>query len=209
MEKSMRRLLGSLLFVVTLAAQSPILSASAESDPSQLLKNIADKMIAAIQANTEKLKTDSAFAEQLVRENLLPVIDTESFAQKTLGSSTWETMDKTQKAAFVAGYIDRVIDKYAKGLSLYDGQAFVFDSAEISSRNANLARVKSEMRQKGEQPFHISYILDKDSGKWLITNIIVEGTDMRKSYKQQFLPRINEIGIGEFIKELNQPTAVQ
>jgi len=194
----MRKFIGSLLFVWGLGT-----TAIAETDPSIELKSIADKMIAAIEVNKEALKTDNKLADSLVREHLLPVIDTQTFARKTLGSRVWKKLDDNQKNAFTNGYINRVIDKYAKGLSLYDGQAFEFQSTEFSQKNPHAARVKSAMKQDGEQPFNISYILSKSSGKWLITNIVVEGTDMRKSYKQQFAPRIKEIGIDEFIAELN------
>ena len=194
----MRKFIGSLLLFFGLGT-----TAMAENDPSVFLKGIADKMVAVIEQNKEALKTDSTVAENLVREHLLPMIDTQTFAQRTLGSKLWKSLDETQQKSFKIGYINKVIDKYAKGLSLYDGQAFEFEKAEISKKNPNNARVKSAMKQQGEQPFNISYILSKKSGEWLITNIIVEGTNMRKSYKQQFKPRINEVGIAKFIEELN------
>ncbi|MCW8998956.1 MAG: ABC transporter substrate-binding protein, partial [Kangiellaceae bacterium] len=149
-------------------------------------------------------KTDDALAEKLVREHLLPVIDSETFARKTLGSKTWKTLSDTQKAKFIKGYIDQVIDKYAKGISLYDGQAFEFQKAEISKKTGN-ARVKSSMQQEGDEPLGIFYYLTKKSGNWLITNIIVAGSDMRKSYRKQFAPRIKEVGIDQFLEELVSP----
>ncbi|MET1257226.1 MlaC/ttg2D family ABC transporter substrate-binding protein [Aliikangiella maris] len=195
----MRKLIASVFIFFSLS-----LFAQTEQDPSKYLKGIADKMIAVIQTNKEALKTDTNLAKSLVIEHLLPVIDTQTFAQRTLGSKTWNTLSEKQQKAFVDGYIQRVIDKYAKGLSLYDGHAFEFDKAEFSQRTG-AARVRSTMIQTGTDPLDIDYYLSKESGSWLITNIIVAGVDMRKSYRQQFGPRINEVGIDEFIKELSDP----
>ncbi|MDH5433950.1 MAG: ABC transporter substrate-binding protein [Gammaproteobacteria bacterium] len=184
-----------LLFVSTQAL-------AADEDPSVFLKNAADKMINAIEANKEKLKKDDTYAESLVREHLLPLIDKESFSQGTLGSKMWGEMTPKQHQEFINGFINRVIGKYAKGIALYDGENFIFEDAEFSTKSSS-ARVKSSMEQSGSEPLDIYYYLSPDSGSWLITNINVSGTDMRKSYRNQFLPRIKEIGMEKFIEELN------
>ncbi|WP_185964283.1 MlaC/ttg2D family ABC transporter substrate-binding protein [Aliikangiella marina] len=196
----MRKLLGAMMIILSFSG-----IAQASDDPSVVLKEIADNMISVLDKNKEALKTDDSLADELVRKHLLPKIDTEYFASRTLGSKIWKTLDDNQKASFTEGYISQVIDKYAKGLALYDGQSFEFEAPEFSKKNPTSARVKSEMKQPGEQPFSINYIMSKKSGSWLITNIIVEGTDMRKSYQQQFRPRINEVGIEQFIAELKTP----
>ena len=75
--------------------------------------------------------------------------------------------------------------------------------AKISKKTGN-ALVKSEMKQDGAAPFRIDYVLTPSEKQWKIINIMVEGTNMRKSYKNQFLPRIKEIGMEQFLVELNQ-----
>ena len=175
--------------------------ANINDDPSIFLESIAKKMIDAVEKNKESIKTDASIAENLVRKHLLPVIDTNTFSKKTLGKKRWKSMSPSQQTKFTNNYVEQIIGKYAKGLSLYDGQAFEFEKAEIRS---NKARVKSSMKQSGSQPLSIVYFLGKSANQWLITNIYVEGTNMTKSYKNQFLPRINEIGIDKFIKELSE-----
>ncbi len=154
--------------------------ASANSDPSKYLEGIANNMISVIEKNKEALKTDGKLAENLVREYLLPAIDKESFARKTLGSKTWTSMSDAQQQQFVENYLQRVINKYAKGLSLYDGQAFEFAESEISEKSGN-ARVKSELKQTGSEPLGIYYYLRPSDKDWLITNMVIAGTSVTKS----------------------------
>jgi len=200
-ETKMRKSITSLIIFLVFSGMS---LADAAADPSKYLEGIAKNMIAAVEQNKEALKTDTVLAERLVKEHLLPVIDTQAFSRKTLGSKTWKKMSAEQQKTFESGYISQVINKYAKGLSFYDGQDFIFQDAEISKKSGN-ARVKSSMEQAGSEPLRIDYILSKSSDKWLITNIYVEGTNMRKSYKNQFSPRIKEIGIAKFLEEFTAP----
>lgn len=197
----MRKLIGSLMLFIGLNGM-----AFAQSDPSKYLESIALKMISVVETNKEALKKDPKVAENLVKKHLLPVIDQQSFAKRTLGKKIWTSMSEQQRTTFIKGYIEKVINKYAKGLALYDGQAFVFQPAEISKKSGN-ARVKSSMKQEGAEPLDIHYYLSQNSDNWLITNIIVAGTDMRKSYKSQFRPRIKEIGIEQFLQELSTSEA--
>jgi phospholipid transport system substrate-binding protein len=178
--------------------------ANADTDPSAQLEQVALRLIADIEKNKAQLQTDEKLAEQLVRQHLLPIIDVEGFSKKTLGKKVWLSMNEIQHKAFMKGYINQVIAKYAKGLAFYDGQAFVFEKAQVS-KSGNAAQVESSMKQKDSQPLSIVYRLTKSDDLWLIDNIYVEGTNMRDSYKNQYLPRINEIGIEAFISELNKP----
>lgn len=199
----MRRMLCSLFILFGFGS-----IAQADTDPSAYLESIANTMISAVEENMDAIKADPEVSEKLVKQHLLPVIDTETFSRRTLGSKIWKSLSDQQKTDFINGFINKVINKYAKGISLYDGQAFIFKKAEISKKTGN-ARVKSAMEQTGSEPLDIHYYLSRKSGDWLITNIIVAGTDMRKSYRNQFRPRINEIGLDKFIKELNASQAVK
>ncbi len=210
----MRKLLGAfiVLFGITGVVQAEAKSidkskTQADNNPAQIMEDISTKMISLIKKNQNALKKDSTLAETLVKENLVPVLDMKTFSRKTLGKKVWNSISEKQQNAFVDGFVNRVISKYAKFLALYDGQSFEFAKPRYSKSKKG-AIVKSTMKQAGEEPLDISYRLSKRSGDWLVTNITVAGTDMRKSYKTQFLPRIKAIGIDnfdQFIVELNTP----
>ncbi len=175
-------------------------TAFAQTDPTSFLQDMTKTMVGEIEANKEALKVDPKVAEKLVREHLLPIIDTTAFAKRTLGSKLWKTLSDDQKSQFIDRYIKSVINKYAKGLSLYDGQEFEFAKAEISKKGN--ARVKSQLKQSGSKPLNIFYYLRPNSDSWLITNMLIDGVNITKSYKTQFLPRIKEIGFDKFLQEL-------
>lgn len=203
----MRKLLASLLLIVSFSGTSfANTEIAANNDPSAYLEKLAKNLIAELEINKHALKKDISVAEKLVNKHILPAIDTLSFSKRTLGKKIWTSMSESQRATFEKAFIGQVINKYAKGLSFYDGQDFVFKATRFNKKKT-AAEVKSSMLQSGSTPLQIVYHLSNSTGKWLITNFIVEGVNMRNSYKNQFRPRIKEIGLEQFLQELTKPKA--
>lgn len=195
-----RRLISGFLFILGFATA---ITVKAEEDPSQYLRTVADRMIAKVEKDKAALKQDVHLAEQLVRHDLLPIIDQEGFAKRTLGKKIWTEASAQERTEFVDAFTSLVINTYAKGLSLYDGQKFSFDAAVFSSSGKS-AIVKSAMQQADGAPVAIDYRLISDGSKWLIVDLTIEGVSMVKSYKNQFVPRVQELGMAKFLAELKQ-----
>ena len=170
-------------------------------DPSIFLEKVANNMISQVEQNKDQLKNDKKLAEQLVKDTLLPAIDTKMFAKKTLTSKKWKTLSEAQQSRFITQFINLVVGNYATGLSLYNGQTFKF-SKPIFSKTGNSAKVRSSMEQTGSTPIIIDYVLSKKTGNWKITDLTIEGVSMSKSYKSQFLPRINTMGFDAFLADM-------
>ncbi len=176
-------------------------TAYSEENPSIFLEGVANGLISEIQKNEKELDTNETLAKQLVRTNLLPAIDADGFAKRTIGKKAWTTATEDQKQKFVDLFIELVIGNYAKGLSLYDGQVFKFSDA-VLSKSGNSAKVRSSMEQSGATPIIIDYLLNNKSGSWKIINLTIEGVSMIKSYRNQFSPRLNKLGMEAFLAEL-------
>jgi len=180
------------------------LLAEEKINPTDYLKGVADNIIQVLDKNQSSLKGNQILAEKIIRENLLPYIDQDKFSKKVLKSKLWKSLTANQQTQFKQAFVDQVIDKYAKGLELYDGQKFTFEEAKISSKGNAL--VSSKMKLASAESLTIGYYLSPEENGWKIYNIVVDGIDMAKSYRNQFLPRISEVGVEKFIQELNTPT---
>jgi phospholipid transport system substrate-binding protein len=173
-----------------------------KKNPDIYLKEVASSLISAIKSNKKQLKTDETLAKRLVTTHLLPAIDTYGFAKRTLGKKTWNSITKEQKSRFVQAFIALVIISYAKGLSLYDNQDFQFNKTVFLK--SGKAKVSSFMQ--GKSKISIEYLLAKTTGSWKITNLKIDGINMAKSYKKQFLVGIKSMGIEKFIIDLEKKT---
>lgn len=179
-----------------LAADSPALES-----PNVYLEKVADAMIVEVEKNKAALKTDKKLAARLVQKILIPAIDTRTFSRLTLTSKKWKGLSEDQQKRFTKGFIDLVVGNYASGLTFYDGQKFKFDNPRYS-KSGNTAKVKSSMQQAVGSPVIIDYKLSRKTGSWKIIDLTIEGINMVKSYRTQFLPRLKSLGVDAFLKDM-------
>ncbi|MBV1908142.1 MAG: ABC transporter substrate-binding protein [Kangiellaceae bacterium] len=192
----------NILAIIMLITFAPM--ATAQDDPSVFLENVANNMINQVEKNKTELKTNKLLAQKLVKDTLLPAIDTHEFARRTLSTkknNTWKSLSEKQQQRFVEQFIDLVIGNYATGLALYDGQKFKFSKPHFS-KTGKSARVRSSLEQAGSTPIIIDYTLSIKTGSWKIIDLKIEGVSMSKSYKSQFLPRIKTMGMDAFLAEM-------
>jgi phospholipid transport system substrate-binding protein len=192
--------------LATIALLFVAITLQAQEKPNVFLENVAGNMINQIESNKTALKNDSKLADKLVRDTLLPAIDSQAFARKTLSSKTWKTLSEEQQTRFTTEFINLVVGNYAAGIALYDGQTFKFSEPHFS-KSGNGAKVRSSMEQNGAPPILIDYVLSKKSGSWKIIDLTIEGVNMSKSYKSQFLPRIKTMGMNAFLVEMESKSS--
>ncbi|MBL4743265.1 MAG: ABC transporter substrate-binding protein [Cycloclasticus sp.] len=196
----------ALITLLSFSFYSNAQTASADNiNPSIYLSGVANQLLAEVKKNQKELISNTKLAETLVRNNLLPAIDSEGFAKRTIGSKNWKSATPEQQKRFVKAFIDLVINSYAKGLSLYKGQTFKFSEPRMS-KSGNSAQVRSSMEQSGSTPIVIDYKLSNKTGSWKIYDLTVEGISMLKSYKSQFRPSLAKLGMEKFILDLESKT---
>jgi len=199
MSQNMIKSFGILVFAFY-ASISAADSATLES-PNVYLEKVADAMIVEVEKNKAELKTNKKLAAKLVHSILIPAIDTGAFSRLTLTSKNWKTFSQDQQKRFTKSFIDLVVGNYASGLAFYDGQKFKFSDPRIS-KSGNTAKVRSSMEQAVGNPIIIDYRLSRKSGSWKIIDLTIEGVNMVKSYRNQFLPRLKSLGIDGFLHDM-------
>jgi len=196
----------ALITLFSFSLSSNAQSTSADSiNPSAYLNGVANQLLAEVKKNQKELISNTKLAEKLVRDNLIPAIDTTGFARRTIGTKNWKSATVEQRERFEKAFINLVINSYAKGLSLYKGQTFKFSEPRLS-KSGNSAQVRSSMDQPGSTPIVIDYKLSNKSGSWKIYDLTVEGVSMLKSYKSQFRPSLAKLGMEKFILDLESKT---
>ena len=191
-----------IILVLSILAHSLNAAETAQLDsPNVYLEQVADMMIAEVEKNRAELKTNKKLAVSLVQSTLIPAIDTKTFSRLTLTSKKWKTLSQPQKERFTKNFINLVVGNYASGLSFYDGQKFKF-SRPIFSKSGKTAKVRSSMQQATGTPIIIDYKLSNKTGAWKIIDLTIEGVNMVKSYRTQFLPRLQSLGIDGFLDDM-------
>lgn len=160
--------------------------ALAASEPDLLLQKAADNMIALLEQNKQLVAQDETYAHSIVRENLVPLVDTKGLGKRLLKRKVWEQLDEVQQTRFTQAFVDHIIKTYAQGLANYNGHRFNFLKTNYS-RTGKTAWVYSELLSNNDESFSIIYTLKMIKGEpeWKVVDISVEGVKILQNYREQ------------------------
>ena len=196
----MKRIVNQMLTIIAIFGIS--FTATAKVDPKVHLEEVTQQISGEILENKDKIKADADYAKGLIETYLLPEVDTEYMAKRILGREYWEQSTEEQRKTFIQEFIGLLLNSYAKGLANYDGQPITYEETQYST-SGNTANVRSVIVPQEGEPILIDYRLKYGSDdKWLVTDVIIEGVSMAKSYATQYRERIAQVGIEATLKEL-------
>lgn len=194
----MKSLFKNLTLLVVLSFVS---SNAFAADPKDRMEEVTAKITSEILANKDRIKADSEYAKSLIRENLLPEVDTNYMTKRILGKTYWTQATDIQRSTFTKEFIGLLLNSYAKGLASYNGQKISYAKTAYS-KSGKTANVRSTI-ETDDSPILIDYRLKiQPDESWLITDVIIEGVSMAKSYASQYRDQIKAIGIEETLKKL-------
>lgn len=199
MEKSMFRLLS--IFALLMALVLPV--QAQDTKPQQVVKSVADVVLAEILANKDKLGQDANFLLSLVETHMLPIIDQERMSELALGKH-WESLNQEQKGKFFEGFKRLLIKTYAGAFKAYTGQEVTYGETRFN-KTADKAIVNSDIHVAGGSPINLQYRLYKlgDTDKWLVYDANIAGLGLVRTYRAQFNDQIQKDGIDKTIAQLN------
>src|SRR5699024_6807442 len=93
---------------------------------------------------------------------------------------------RAQKYHFLDVFKHSLIDTYAAGVTLYQGQKITVLPMQADDIKGNRAFVRMKMTTDSGTTVPVSYTMVKADGKWLVGNVIVSGLNLGQTFKQQF-----------------------
>ena len=194
----MKKYLIKLLFLAVFFSINSI----AALGPEELVKKTAEDVLFAIKADEEIQKGNKEKIYQLAEEKILPNFDFERVARLVLGRA-WRSASDEQKKEFIVQFRTLLLKTYTVALSKYKNQTIEFKPTRMSDTD-EIVIVKTEITQSGGQPIRVNYALSKNSGKWLVFDIVIEGVSLVTNYRSQFSSEIKRNGMDTLIKKLSK-----
>ena len=159
--------------------------AQAAQDPRELVQQTVERMTSRIDAERDKLNKDPAYAQQLVREELVDLVDFKRITRMVMGEY-FDQASKEQKYRFLDIFKESLINTYASGVTLYEGQKIKVLPMREEDRKGNYARVRVEMNTNTGKTVPVFFTLFLDNDQWKVINVYVNGLDLRNVYQLQF-----------------------
>nr|WP_290446848.1 ABC transporter substrate-binding protein [Acinetobacter lwoffii] len=170
---------------------STVFAAPSEAPPA-FIKKVADGLIERLKADNAKLQNNPALVKAIVRQNLDPYIDSQSFTRIVMGTyATNQYSTAAQRAQFEKNFRETLIENYGSAFSKFSNQTYSVRPYKAS--NSKNPVVTIDFNNKGEKIPVAFQLVDKGS-QWKIRNINVSGIDLGLQFRNQFAATVKRNG---------------
>jgi len=179
------------------------LSAQAlEDDPVSLVENITVKIFADVSENMAEYTVNPQALEELVRTDLMPLLDVNYSARLILGRAG-RGLTKEKIDEFADCMSNLLINRYSKGLLHFSSKIKLQVLPQRGDLNEKLTRVRTRVTlpEGGEAP--VDYAFHKTVDGWKAFDVVVEGISYVTTYRNQIMPEVQANGIDSVIERLN------
>lgn len=191
-----------ILALVALLLLTGIVAAKAEpaEDPLELVRRTADKVLADVTANKDRLQADPKQILALVEGTVTRHFDFRTMTQLALGRY-WRQATDDQKTRLTHEFKNLLVRTYGSALLGYSGEEIqylpVFDQTQ-----AHRVTIPTRVTQRGGPPIPINYRLHNDSGTWQVYDVVIDGISLVTNYRSSFANQVRRGGIDGLIATL-------
>ena len=168
-----------------------VFAAPSEAPPA-FIKRVADNLIDRLKTDHAKLQNNPALVKTIVRQNLDPYIDSQSFTRIVMGTyATNQYSTAAQCAQFEKNFRETLIENYGTAFSKFSNQTY--SVRPYKATNSKNPVVTIDFNNKGEKIPVAFQLVDKGS-QWKIRNINVSGIDLGLQFRNQFAATVKRNG---------------
>lgn len=167
--------------------------AQATQGPRELVQDTVERMTTLIDENRERLNQEPGYARELVREELVPLVDFKRITRMVMGNY-FDDASREQKYRFLDIFKNSLINTYASGVTLYQGQKIEVLPLREEDRKGNYARVRVHGTTNDGKVIPVFFTLFQDGDQWKVVNVFVNGLDLRAVYQAQFAQSMQQYG---------------
>jgi phospholipid transport system substrate-binding protein len=129
------------------------------------------------------------------------VFDYEGLAKSTLKDS-WEQRTPAERAEFTRLLKDLVRNAYRRNIKNTLGYAVDYKGEQDADPGKVVRTIAHNKNNVREEPVSIDYVVHQVEGKWLIADIVTEGSSLARNYRNQFRKVIEKKGFDELLKRM-------
>ena len=182
------------LFAAVLLAFSTAVSASGNSDdPRRVIEEAVTRMTDRLVEQRDELNQDASKVRALVNEELDTLVDFRRITRMVMGSYFSQARND-QRVRFMEVFRTSLVNTYASGVTLYDGQEVTVLPLRDADRRGDYARVRMQFNTDSGQQVPIHYTLFQRDNQWRVINVHVSGLDLGDTFRRQFAQAMNANG---------------
>ncbi|MGY2198824.1 MlaC/ttg2D family ABC transporter substrate-binding protein [Pseudomonas gingeri] len=178
--------------LVLLAALPLMGNAVATPSAHDLVQDTTNRMLADLSANKEKYKQNPSDFYNSLNSIVGPVVDAEGISKSIMTVKYSRKATPEQMTRFQENFKRGLFQFYGNALLEYNNQGITVDAPKDESGD----RTSVGMTVKGNNGavYPVSYTLEKINGEWKLRNVIINGINIGKLFRDQFADAMQRNG---------------
>lgn len=178
--------------LVLLAALPLMGNAVAATSAHELVQDTTTRLLADLAANKEKYKQDPTDFYAALNNIVGPVVDAEGISKSIMTVKYSRKATPAQMQTFQENFKKGLFQFYGNALLEYNNQGITVDPAKDESGD----RTSVNMTVKGSSGavYPVQYTLEKINGEWKLRNVIINGINIGKLFRDQFADAMQRNG---------------
>ncbi|MGU9851059.1 MlaC/ttg2D family ABC transporter substrate-binding protein [Pseudomonas koreensis] len=178
--------------LVLLAALPMLANAAPGQSAHDLIQDTTNRMLADLSANKEKYKQDPQDFYTALNTIVGPVVDAEGISKSIMTVKYSRKATPAQMQTFQENFKRGLFQFYGNALLEYNNQGITVDPPKDESGD----RTSVGMTVKGNNGaiYPVQYTLEKINGEWKLRNVIINGINIGKLFRDQFADAMQRNG---------------
>lgn len=171
-------------------------------DPVALVEDVTVHIFEDVSNNLEHYKENPQALQELVRRDLIPLLDVHYAARLILGRAG-RGLAKEKIDEFSDSMSNLLVSRYSQGLLHFSSEVELQVLPQRGDLNEKMTRVRTRVKLPtgGEAP--VDYAFHKTPHGWKAFDVVVEGISYVTTYRNQIMPDVQANGIDSVIARLN------
>ncbi len=177
--------------LLVLLAAFPLLALAAQT-PHEVVQGTTNELLGDLKANKEQYKSNpNAFYDSLNRI-LGPVVDADGISRSIMTVKYSRKATPEQMQRFQENFKRSLMQFYGNALLEYNNQGITVDPAKAD--DGKRASVGMKVTGNNGAVYPVQYTLENIGGEWKVRNVIVNGINIGKLFRDQFADAMQRNG---------------
>ncbi|MFJ2547143.1 phospholipid-binding protein MlaC [Pseudomonas sp. NPDC087612] len=178
--------------LLVLLAALPLMASAAALSPKQVIEKTTTQLLADLKANKEQYKANPSAFYDALNANLGPVVDADGISKSIMTVKYSRKATPAQMQRFQENFKRSLMQFYGNALLEYNNQGITVGNEKKDGDD----RASVDMSVKGNNGavYPVSYTLTRLDGEWKVRNVIVNGINIGKLFRDQFADAMNRNG---------------
>jgi phospholipid transport system substrate-binding protein len=178
--------------LILLAAVPLMANAVAAPSAHELIQDTTTRLLADLAANKEKYKQSPKDFYDALNGIVGPVVDAEGISRSIMTVKYSRKATPEQMTRFQENFKRSLMQFYGNALLEYNNQGITVSPAKDES--GTRTSVDMQVRGSSGSIYPVSYTLEKINGEWKVRNVIINGINIGKLFRDQFTDAMQRNG---------------